>query len=137
MPFVERNTKGGVLLAIVPTVLATIEMGIERGYDVKDLVDSMAVQATLKKGTIDNDSSGNTVVFGGSSSDTNGTGHYLHCFDKSHLGGSVKNLLMKGTHTLDKTVGKFATAFECAYKGTIMNEYDISMDRRFPLMDNI
>jgi hypothetical protein len=130
MPFVERNTEGDVLLAIVPTVLARIEMGKE--HNVKDLVDSMAVQATFKKGPIDSDSSG-------SSSDTNGTGHYLHCFDKSHVerGESVKNLLMKGTHTLDKTVGKFATAFKCVYKGSIMNEYDKSIERRFPSTDDI
>jgi hypothetical protein len=138
MPFVERNTEGDVLLAIVPTVLlARIEMGIQ--HDVKDLVDSMAVQATFKKGPIDSDSSRNTVDFGGSSSDTNGTGHYLHRFDKSHVerGGSVKNFLMKGPHTLDKTVGKFATAFECVYKGSIMNEYDKSIERRFPSTDDI
>lgn len=135
--YVERNGNGDVILVVVPSQVSAVGFGLDSDF-VKDFVDGV-VEEKSRKLPGDNNSAGNTVDFGYSSSGINGTGHYLHRFDRTHreVGGSVKNVLLKPVHKWHSSVAIFATSFESYYQKNVMEDYDWQTVNAFPSVIHI
>ena len=136
--FVERNAQGDIILAIVPPTLSTEQSGLDQNF-VTTFVDGVLKRIPSDKLPKDYSSSSNTIDYGCSSSDHNGTGHYLHRFNKENneRGGSVKNILLKTKQEGHSNVGIFASAFQSQYERTFMNEFDIDSLQEFPSIEHI